>query len=238
MQQTGRGSTSRRAALRTAARLDGRRRLAACALAGLAAALLGLSGAAARGEHDQGRVAAGERVSTAVQAVAPHSTHDDRGNGDDAVADPGEHGNPRRAAAGPRVESSVVAIATPPPSLPRRGPKVLSTPPPQPPGGTTAPASPATPPPSISTTVVAARPAPSIVLPASPAPAAPSVPPSKPKPSVTLPPLVLIPPLGLPTPPGLNAVPTGTGVAPLVVVVVAMVALSVILGVRLARRSR
>ena len=241
MQQTGCGGTGRWAAMLAVAHLDGRRRLAACAVAGAAALLLGLSGVAAHGGgspggRDHGRIAAPEHVTTSVQAVG--HTRDDRGNGDDRVPSTDEHGNGHH--------QLTIAVAAPPPapaptptphglrlgnsdgSAPMPAPVPPVTGPP--PGGT-----PTTTRPTTTRSVGTTSTAPATTVPP-PSAVPPSTPPQQPAPS--LPPLVLIPPLGLPTPPALSTVAQGSGVVPLVVVLVSMAALSVILGLRLARRSR
>jgi hypothetical protein len=250
MVQTRRGSRSRGARLVAAVRLSTRRRLVACALTGVAALLLGVSGVAAHGDghsgdRDQGRTAARQHVTTSVVPIH----RDDRGAGDDQGVAPCEHGRARQvssAEAGP----GATPVASPhglrlgtlgPLTLPSISVPTV----PGPPGGSgagtgTAPGTPATTTTGRAATTGTAPPAragpgPGTVA-ASPPRAAPPPPPATPH--VTLPPLVLIPPLGLPSPPSINAVSAGSGVVLLVVVLLAMAALSVILGLRLARRSR
>jgi len=241
MQQTGCGGTGRWATLLATVHLDGRRRLAACAMAGAVALLLGISGVAAHGgapagARDHGRTAAQEHVTTSVQALGRPG--DDRGNGDDSSPQPGEHGDPHRL----RIAVATPApspTATPSPHGLRLGNTRGSTPAPSPaapPVTGPPPAAPGTG--TATTTIRTISPATTVPAPARTVPPPSTVPPPQPTPRVSLPPLVLIPPLGLPTPPTLNAVTAGSGVVPLVVVLLAMAALSVILGLRLGRRSR
>ncbi len=226
--------------------------VSACTLA------LGVSGVAAHsgGDHGQGehRGAAPHQVTTRVDAV-DHGTKDDRGAGDDRTGSAaGEHGTPARGphvAAQPAAEPTVTTTITPtggrsprlsvpavsPPPLPLApegsNPKGASTNP----GGavttTVAPTRPSTAP-RASTPASSSRPAAGVFVPAPPSGPAPT--PAVPR--ISLPPLVLIPPIGLPSPPSFSTVAGGGGVAPLIVLLAAMAALSVILGVRLVRRSR
>ncbi len=221
-----------------------------------------------RGDHgggDHGRAA--QQVTTRVDAI-DHGRKDDRGAGDDRTRSAGgeragagdERGSAGGEAGGPRLSTRTTATfpvtttITPTGRSPRVGEPATSPlplPVPLPPAGPP-PEGASTNPGGAATTTPAPVPARSVPAPRPPArpgssrpaagvfvPAPPSGPaPTPAVPRISLPPLVLIPPIGLPSPPSLNSVGGSGGVAPLVVVLAAMVALSVILGVRLARRSR
>lgn len=229
-------------------------------VAGAAALLVGVSGAAARGgDGGHGR---GDPSSTALTVIHPLVHGDDRKSGDDhgGKGDRDKHeGSGSGASVPPPVQTptpapqgghaGVRAAAVPatplPVSIPSLGlPDAGQSPAASGPQGsiTHTGQSGTAPPPAPIHTLPRAVPVvpPLVVLPFSPPqpvpPQAPATPPATPKPTSL--PLVLIPPSNLPAPPQLHSVAGSLGLGPLVGLLFAMLLLCTILGIRVARRAR